>query len=119
MILADTSIWIDHLKSTDTRFEALLDARQVAMHPFVLGELAMGSLRGRTKFLQRLEEMPKVVRANDYLVLQLVETQQLYSRGLTYIDAHLLAAVRLADDFKLLTRDARLLAAATRLGVEV
>lgn len=119
MILADTSIWIDHLKSTDTRFEALLDARQVAMHPFVLGELAMGSLRGRTKFLQRLTEMPAITRANDYLVLQLVETQQLYSRGLSYIDAHILAAVRLADDVKLLTRDARLLAAATKLGVEV
>ena len=40
MILADTSIWVDHLRDGDATMTAHLNAGLVLMHPFVVGELA-------------------------------------------------------------------------------
>jgi len=44
MTLADTSIWIDHLRRTDTHLASLLNNSRTAMHPFVVGEIAPGNL---------------------------------------------------------------------------
>ena len=54
MILVDTSIWIDHLRSGDTRLADLLDRSHVLAHPFVTGELACGNLRNRDEILRLL-----------------------------------------------------------------
>ena len=45
MILVDTSVWIDHLRSGEPDLAAALGDGLVMMHPFVLGELACGNLQ--------------------------------------------------------------------------
>jgi len=50
-------------------------------------------------------------------VSQLIESAQLYGRGLSLVDAHLLASVMLTPGSTLWTRDKRLAAIAGALGV--
>lgn len=115
MILADTSIWIDHLRSGDARLAALLEAGRVATHPFIVGELALGSLKNRKIILDSLQDLPGVVVAEHAEVLGLIEREALFGFGIGYVDIHLLAAVRLTPDARLWTRDKRLHAAAEKL----
>lgn len=117
MILVDTSIWIDHLRKGDLGLFSLLSRNQVLMHPFVLGELAAGALNDRDSMLHTFRELPTILPARDSEVLALIESAKLYGTGIGYVDAHLLCAVRLMTGMGLWTRDARLAAAATRLGI--
>ena len=113
MILADTSVWIDHFHSEISRLVALLDDEQVLMHPMVIGELACGNLPNRTSTLTRLKRLPLSPVASDDTVLSLIERHQLMGRGIGYIDAHLLASVSLAGSDLLWSYDRRLMDAAT------
>lgn len=115
MILVDTSIWIDHLRQGDPTLVRLLSAGQVLAHPFITGELALGSLRNRAAVLDALDELPRASVATDQEVLRFIETAQLFGQGIGYIDAHLLAAVRLAPGSRLWTRDKRLHGVSQRL----
>ena len=117
MILVDTSIWIDHLRQRDERLSKLLNQCQVLAHPFVIGELALGSLQNRAAILGALQDLPQAPVATEGEVLSFIEQNALYSIGIGYIDAHLLAAVRLSPGATLWTRDKRLLAAGTGLGL--
>jgi predicted nucleic acid-binding protein len=119
MILADTSVWIDHFRQSDPKLFDLLERDLVLMHPFVLGELAMGNLKDRELALARLSLLRATPVASPNEVLALVENRRLCGCGIGYIDAHLLAATLVADiaDLKLWTRDRRLQAAAEGLGV--
>ena len=108
MILADTSVWIDHLRAGDAELEALLNGSQVLMHSFVLGELACGNLRNRTEVLALLKDLPRAVLATDEEVLFFIERYALMGRGIGYVDAHLLAAVTLGGVTRIWTRDKRL-----------
>lgn len=118
MILADTSIWIDHLRFTDDRLSRLLEERKILVHPLVTGELAMGSLRNRSVLLESLSELPQAATARHEEVLQLVQSHQLFGLGLGFIDAHLLASTRLTPEAVLWTRDRRLHNAATKLSLD-
>lgn len=117
MILVDTSIWIDHLRQGDKALADLLDEAQVLVHPFVTGELALGNLRNRDEVLGALRSLPQAEMATEIEVLGFIEANGLAGTGIGYIDAHLLAAVRLSPGTALWTRDKRLLAASTRLGL--
>jgi predicted nucleic acid-binding protein len=117
MILVDTSIWINHLRQRDERLSRLLNQGQVLAHPFVIGELALGSLHNRAAILGALQDLPQAPVATEGEVLSFIEQNALYSMGIGYIDAHLLAAVRLSPGATLWTRDKRLLAAGTGLGL--
>jgi predicted nucleic acid-binding protein len=117
MILVDTSIWVDHLRAGDERLGALLDSGEVLGHPFVIGELALGNLQQRDAFLRDLLDLPKAIVASDQEVLRLIDREKLFGRAIGYIDAHLLAAVRLTADTKLWTRDQTLNAVAAQLGL--
>lgn len=108
MILADTSVWIDHLRDGDDDLAGLLEATSVMMHPFILGEVACGNLVNRAELLKLLSDLPRVSVATDPEVLFFIERQALMGRGIGYIDAHLLAAVSLSPHAKLWTRDKRL-----------
>ena len=108
MILADTSVWIDHLRVGDAVLGEFLDRGGVLCHPFVTGELALGNLRQRDIVLRALQRLPQAIVASHEEVLRLVERQPLYGLGIGYVDAHLLAAVRLTEGAKLWTRDRRL-----------
>lgn len=117
MILVDTSIWIDHLRQRDERLSKLLNQGLVLAHPFVIGELALGSLQNRAVILGALQDLPQAPVATEGEVLSFIEQNALYGIGIGYIDAHLLAAVRLSPGATLWTRDKRLLAAGTSLGL--
>ena len=117
MILVDTSVWIDHLRSTDELLVDLLDRGQVVIHTFVIGELAVGDLRPRGIVLAGWQKLQRLVIAHDSEVLRLVERERLFGLGLGYVDVHLLASVRLSPETFLWTRDKRLAAAAERLSI--
>jgi predicted nucleic acid-binding protein len=117
VILADTSVWADHLRHRDLELGSLLENGALLMHPFVLGEIALGYLRNRAEWLQRLNELPGVEIAHPEEVLQLIEHQNLMGSGVGYIDAHLLAAGLNTPDCLIWTRDKAFGRAATRLGI--
>ena len=117
MILVDTSVWVEHLRSASAILSALLDDGGVLGHPFVLGELALGNLRQRDDFLRVFRRLPQAASASHLEVLQFIDREALYGRGIGYVDAHLLAAARLTAGSKLWTRDRRLQAVAGHLGL--
>ena len=117
MILVDTSVWIDHLRSFDAQLFERLDEAVVCTHPMVIGELALGSLRDRRSVLDLLMNLPSTLAATHAEVLAMIEALSLYGAGLGLVDAHLLAAARIDAGVRLWTRDRRLLVAAERLGV--
>ncbi len=117
MILVDTAVWIYHLRDHDPHLAGLLDAGAVLGHPWVTGELALGSLQNRVEILRLLDDLAQATIATATEVRELVEQQELFSLGIGYVDAQLLAATMLTADAALWTRDRRLHAAAQRLGV--
>lgn len=114
MILVDTSIWIDHLRGGDRQLVHLLDRGEVAMHPFVVGELLLGSVKV-TKMVDDLNALPKAAVASDGEVLKFIAERKLPGSGIGYVDAHLLAAAALTPETVIWTRDKRLLTVARSL----
>lgn len=117
MIIVDTGIWIDHLKTANAALAVLGEQLEALLHPYVLGEIALGSLRDRTRFLNRMAALPQPPLARHMNVMQLIESKRLYSTGIGYIDAHLLASACLLPGSRVWTDDKRLHAQAERLGV--
>ncbi len=115
MILADTSIWIDHLRSGNKELRKLLNQGNVAIHPFIIAELALGSLKERVKTLALLDLLPQARMAQLAEVRVMIEARRLYSLGLGLTDAHLIASVFLGPSTLLWTRDKRLRKAAEAL----
>lgn len=119
MILVDTSVWINHFRYGDTTLTNLLNAGQVCVHPFVIGELALGNLQQRDDILDILNNMPRSKIATDEEVMKLINLSKLYGQGIGYIDAHLLASTRLTPGSLLWTLDKRLRAVANQLGLHI
>ena len=119
MILVDTSVWIDHLRSDDLELAAKLKSGAVLSHPCVIGEIAIGDLPQRKFVLEDLNDLPSADVATDAEIMAFVENHALFGRGLSYIDAHLLASTKLTSGAKLWTRDRRLERVAEALGVAV
>jgi predicted nucleic acid-binding protein len=117
VILVDTSVWIDHLRSGEPLLAAALEGGRVMMHPFVLGELACGNLANRSEVLELLGGLPAAPTATDPEALEFIERRALMGGGIGYIDVHLLASIALSGDARLWTRDRRLTAVATELTV--
>lgn len=118
MILVDTSIWIDHFRTGVPVLVANLMQDQVAMHDHILGELALGSLKNRVSVLGDLANLPRAPLAMEDEVRAMIEARRLYSRGIGYTDAHLLASALLDGSLSIWTKDARLAAVAGELGVK-
>lgn len=117
MILADASVWVDHLRSPDERLSRSLTKFEVRGHPYLTGEIALGSLSSRSVIiaeLNRLLQLPVVRHAE---VMRMIERYTLFSTGVGYVDIHLLASVLISPPVKFWTRDKRLHAQAERLGV--
>ncbi|MDE0405770.1 MAG: type II toxin-antitoxin system VapC family toxin [Nitrospira sp.] len=115
MILIDTSVWIEHLRKGNRALAHLLNNNQVLIHPFVIGEIACGTLADRDEVLARLKDLPALPKADESEALYCIERHQLMGLGLGYIDVHLLTATLLAPPTQLWTQDNRLKAAAKKM----
>lgn len=117
MILADTSVWVDHLRRPDPQMMKLLSAGRIAIHPYVIAEVALGSLYNRRRKLAALEDLFVVNVADTPEVRHLIESHSLHSKGLGLIDVHLIASCLMTLGVQLWTRDGALRDIATSLGV--
>ena len=117
MILADTSVWADHLRAADALLTACLEVQEILWHPFVIGELAMGSMPRYDATLASLNNLKQIEVARPDEVLHLIRQHRLMGTGIGYIDAHLLASVKLVPGTQFWTRDKRLRRAAEVMGL--
>lgn len=95
MILADTSVWVHHLRAGNPRLQGLLLEGAILTHPFIIGEIACGKLGKRAEILEALQVLPSAVVADHHEVLRLIEERRLWGKGIGWVDAHLLASVLL------------------------
>lgn len=97
MILADASVWINHFHGKEKNLSPLLPPKQILVHPFIIGELALGQVKNRGQVLSDLKHFPQATLANDDEVLEFVERHRLFGKGLSWIDAHLVVSALLSD----------------------
>ena len=116
-VLVDTNIWIDHLRKTEPVLVDLLERDQVCVHQSVITELALGNLKDRSVFLKAIERLMVLRNVDDQGVRHLVEKRRLWGRGLSAVDAALLASAVVTPGVSLWTRDKRLRQAAHDAGV--
>jgi predicted nucleic acid-binding protein len=116
LILVDTSVWVDHLRRGDPGLVDLLERSIVIMHPFVVGEIACGSLHNREAILELLQDLPAAAVAEGDEILRFIESHVLHGKGIGYVDVHLLASVALTEGAKIWTRDKKLRLVAQMMG---
>ena len=87
------------------------------IHPLVIAELALGSLRERAKTLALLDLLPQIKVAQMNEVRLTIEARRLYGLGIGLIDAHLVASILINPSTLLWTRDRRLRKVAESLGL--
>jgi len=116
MLIADTSVWVAHLRAGDVGLEALLDNALVVCHPFIIGEVACGNLVNRGEILSLMRALPAADVADDDEVMRFIETHLLMGKGLGYVDVSLLASAKLTG-VPLWTLDKRLGEASSALGL--
>jgi hypothetical protein len=112
----DTSVWIQHLGRTEPRLTALLADGQVLIHPFVVGELACGTLKRRQEVLSWIGHLDAAPSASDGEAFRLIEERCPRGRSLGWADGYLLASCLLAG-VRLWSLDLRLARAAETLGL--
>jgi predicted nucleic acid-binding protein len=117
LILADTSVWIDHLRSDDKEMRSQLNRDQIVIHPFIVAELALGSIKNRRQTLGLLDLLPQVRVAQLREVRNMIEARYLYNAGIGLTDAHLIASVFINASTRLWTRDKRLRKVAEQLRI--
>ena len=117
MILADTSIWIDHLRDRNPAMMNHLAQGQILMHPFIVAELSLGSLHNRQTTLRALESLLQTKVATLDEVRHMIEAHALYSKGIGLTDAHLIASCLFTPGTQLWTRDAALKKVAGLVGI--
>jgi predicted nucleic acid-binding protein len=117
VILVDTSVWVEHLRSGNQLLESRLEAGAVLGHPWVTGELALGHLDNRAEVIRLLQALPQADVATPAEVLSLIDRGGLAGAGIGYVDAQLLAATMItAEASSLWTNDGRLRSVASDLG---
>lgn len=117
MILADTSVWIDHFRRKDAELYRQLQSNNIYIHPFVIAELALGNLPNRKKTIADLELLPMAKIAHMGEVRRMIEAHSLFQRAIGLVDAHLIAATFITPHTVLWSRDKRLRDVAKMLGL--
>ncbi len=119
MILADTSIWVDYFRGKNPEMGKRLHAAEIVMHPFIVAEIALGSLGDRRRKLSDLELLLEVTVAQLGEVRHMIEAHALYGKGIGLTDAHLIASCLMTPGTQLWTRDGALEKVARAVGVSV
>jgi predicted nucleic acid-binding protein len=118
VILVDTPVWIDHFHAPIADFQGLLVGNVVLTHPWVIGEIALGSIKHRQEVLEAMNELPVVTVAKTDELHALLNAHQLWSRGIGWVDLGLLASARLSHA-ALWTRDKGMAACAGEIGIDI
>jgi predicted nucleic acid-binding protein len=118
VILVDTSVWIEHLRSANVKLQKLLQNEQVLTHPFIRIELALGSIANREKVLADLAFLPQAPVATIEELFRLIELRKLYRRGIGPTDLQLLCCALFDKSISIWTRDRRLAEVADELGLQ-
>jgi predicted nucleic acid-binding protein len=119
VVLVDTSIWIRGLANRTPylqQLDKLLARDEVIGHELVYGELLVGDRGGRRLLLDAYRQRPWASAIPHWRVVDFVGARNLHGRGLSWIDAHLLASA-LVDRVQLWTADERFAQVAGELGV--
>ncbi len=121
MTLIDTCVWTFFIGGRHRALAAeasrLIRADEVLGHPFVHGELLMGTGgHGRAELLRSYPDLVPAPVSSHARVAEMVRKNKLANRGLGWIDAHLLAAAAEAGA-RLWTEETALKQAARELGL--
>lgn len=116
MIVADTSIWIDHLRSSNPHMRMLLHDAAILQHRYIVGELAVGNLPDRANTLAILLGMTRVPIVSESEFYEFMEREPVAGTGLGFVDINLLASLTLFPGIRLWTKDKRLNEHAIRMG---
>ena len=119
MILADTSVWVDHFRSENKTMRHHLNQSRIAIHPLIIAELALGSLHDRTRTLALLDLLPQVRVAQLHEVRLMIESRRFYNLGIGLVDVQLIASVFVDPPTLLWTKDKPLRKVADALGIHV
>jgi predicted nucleic acid-binding protein len=119
MILADTSVWVDHFRKRDAALYQQLQRNAISIHPFVVAELVLGNLPDRQKTIASLDRLPMVKVAQMSEVRRMIEAHSLFQRDIGLVDAHLIASTFITPYTVLWSRDKSLRDVAETLGLKV
>ena len=97
VVLADTSVWVDHFRNGNRKLAGLLNNDTIACHPFIIGELACGNLKNRNEILTLLHSLEMINTAENAEVLHFIEKHGLMGKGLGLIDMHLLSSALIGN----------------------
>jgi predicted nucleic acid-binding protein len=89
-ILADSSVWIDHFRHDSEDLKQVILQNRIFVHPFVLGELACGSLKNRKETLLFMQNLPVPIQPTHEEVFEFIEKEKLYGKGVGLVDIHIL-----------------------------
>jgi len=98
--------------------QGLLDSEQIIMHPMIVAELGLGSVRQRARTLAELDGLLEVKAAQLSEVRRMIEVRRLYGKGIGLIDAHLIASCLITPGTQLWTRDVALKGVAKAVGID-
>ncbi|MBF0363469.1 MAG: type II toxin-antitoxin system VapC family toxin [Oligoflexia bacterium] len=118
-VLVDTSVWIQHLKISNSTLVKLLEEGVVCYHPWVVGELSAGNIKNRKKFLINLLLLPAAQVVSFEEVFMFIDDHKLFGMGLSFIDIQLLLSVIKTPGMKIFTRDKKLLEIAKKFAVAI
>ncbi|WP_068078455.1 type II toxin-antitoxin system VapC family toxin [Novosphingobium lentum] len=115
-VVIDTSVWIEHFRQARPEIAALAGAGDLLMHPFVIGELALGSVPDRERLLRFLGAQRSIDPAAPAALLVFIDEHRLHGSGIGYVDAQLLKGCH-DHAAQLATLDRRLAQQADKLGL--
>jgi predicted nucleic acid-binding protein len=117
MVLANTSVWVSHLRHGNSKLQELLEARKVVSHPFIVGELACGNISNRVEIISLMQSLPMLDVVENEELLLFIEHKKMMGTGLGFVDVHLMAAAVLAA-IPLWTQDKKLKQACSQLNID-
>lgn len=120
MVIVDTSIWVNSMRSRDDRLADWMAADLILQHPFVTAEIGMGSFPSRadrSRMIDLLDSFEQTGIADAKEFHDLVARHNLFGTGIGFADAHLIHACFANPGVRLVTRDKRLAEQAERLGL--
>jgi predicted nucleic acid-binding protein len=108
---------VDQFRTPNDRLQIFSKNEQIAMYPFTVAELALGSLSQRAVQRKAPDDLPVVSVAQLDEVRRMIEAHSLYSTGIGLVDAHLIASCLIHPPTLRQTADKRLSNAAESLGI--